>query len=263
MINTERQEKKMSEKNIIYKYKAINNFTIDSLKNRYHYFSKPSQLNDPFDCRILLDKGLEKYSYELKTEIERTADCWRILSLTSDEKNKKMWGLYADSYKGICIGYKYYQTTDAKQILINRNDDLAKIKECYDEKQFYGILTEIDYKSEKYRFKGEHDAEKAIKNSIQKKDRIWEDEKECRVILPLFDGDKTKLPYLNSFELKLEYDVSEFAEIIFGYEVPLKKVLEIKEIIDSNYKTKVDFYVIQPNYISNILEKRKLINIYI
>lgn len=249
----------MSEKNIIYKYKSINDFTLDSLKNKYHYFSKPSQLNDPFDCRILLDEELHKDFYELKPEIEKAADCWRILSLTNDEKNKKMWGLYADSYKGICIGYKYYQSTEAKKILFNRNDGLAKIKKCYDEKQFYGILTEIDYNSEKYRFKGKHDAVKAIKDSIQKKDRIWKDEKESRVVLPLYDGDETKLSYLNSFELKLEYDDSELAEIIFGFDVPLKKVHEIKEIIDSNYKTKVDFYVIQPNYVTDKLEKRKLL----
>lgn len=251
----------MSEKKIIYKYKTINDFTLDSLEKKYHYFSKPSQLNDPFDCRILLDETLgEDTYYELKPEIEKTADCWRILSLTSDEKNKKMWGLYADSYKGICIGYKYHQsTTETKKLLLNRNDSLAKIKKCYDEKQFYGILTKIDYKSEKYRFKGEHDAEKAIRDSIQKKDRIWEDEKECRVILPLYDGDETKLPYLNSFELKLEYDDSELVEIIFGCGVSVEKRLEIKKLIDTNYNSKVDYYVIEPNYIMNKLEKKEIL----
>ena len=62
----------MSEKKIIYKYKTINDFTLDSLEKKYHYFSKPSQLNDPFDCRILLDETLgEDTYYELKICVDK------------------------------------------------------------------------------------------------------------------------------------------------------------------------------------------------
>ncbi|UTY23103.1 DUF2971 domain-containing protein [Treponema denticola] len=42
-------EKKMSK--IFYKFKNINQYTIDSIKNKYFYFSTPQQLNDPVDCR--------------------------------------------------------------------------------------------------------------------------------------------------------------------------------------------------------------------
>ena len=38
----------------VYKYQAINDYTKDALKNRYLYFSKPSQLNDPFDSKLNL-----------------------------------------------------------------------------------------------------------------------------------------------------------------------------------------------------------------
>jgi len=37
---------------IFYKFKNINEFAYDSLKNKYLYFSTPSQLKDPEDCRI-------------------------------------------------------------------------------------------------------------------------------------------------------------------------------------------------------------------
>ena len=32
---------------IFYKFKNINEYTIDSIKNKYFYFSTPQQLNDP------------------------------------------------------------------------------------------------------------------------------------------------------------------------------------------------------------------------
>ena len=35
---------------IFYKFKNINEYTIDSIKNKYFYFSTPQQLNDPVDC---------------------------------------------------------------------------------------------------------------------------------------------------------------------------------------------------------------------
>ncbi len=39
---------------IFYKFKNINPYTIDSIKNKYFYFSTPQQLNDPKDCRTTL-----------------------------------------------------------------------------------------------------------------------------------------------------------------------------------------------------------------
>lgn len=41
----------MTEK-IFYKFKNITDYSLDSMKNRYFYFSIPRQLNDPKDCRI-------------------------------------------------------------------------------------------------------------------------------------------------------------------------------------------------------------------
>lgn len=40
------------EEKIFYKFKNINEYTFDSLSKRYFYFSTPSLLNAPVDCRI-------------------------------------------------------------------------------------------------------------------------------------------------------------------------------------------------------------------
>lgn len=40
---------------IFYKYSNTKDYSIDSLKNKYMYFSRPSELNDPEDCRIPIE----------------------------------------------------------------------------------------------------------------------------------------------------------------------------------------------------------------
>jgi len=38
-----------------YKYSNTKDYSIDALKNKYMYFSRPSELNDPEDCRIPIE----------------------------------------------------------------------------------------------------------------------------------------------------------------------------------------------------------------
>ena len=43
------------QNNTFYKYKSINDFTLDSLKNKYFYYSRQEQLDDPFDMYTPVD----------------------------------------------------------------------------------------------------------------------------------------------------------------------------------------------------------------
>ena len=45
-----------------YKYKLINDNTLDSLKNKYFYYSRQEQLDDPFDMYTPVE--------DLKTDAE-------------------------------------------------------------------------------------------------------------------------------------------------------------------------------------------------
>ena len=44
---------------IFYKYRSLEGqsktYLLDSLKNKYLYFPTPSEVNDPFDCKFMLD----------------------------------------------------------------------------------------------------------------------------------------------------------------------------------------------------------------
>jgi hypothetical protein len=45
---------------VLYKYRAINEWLIESLAHQTLYFATPDELNDPFDCRIDLQKAMER-----------------------------------------------------------------------------------------------------------------------------------------------------------------------------------------------------------
>ena len=55
---------------ILYKYRSLNHeYTVESILNKYLYFSRPSELNDPFDCQLSID--LEASDQETLEWIEK------------------------------------------------------------------------------------------------------------------------------------------------------------------------------------------------
>ncbi len=114
---------------ILYKYRAVDKFTLFNLINNTIWFAKPVDLNDPFDCQLpgadqSLDevyikdfiKEWKKVGYnEKKTRavldhITQTITGLKerigVLSLSSLNDQALMWSHYAEQHQGICIGYK-------------------------------------------------------------------------------------------------------------------------------------------------------------
>ncbi len=140
---------------ILYKYVGLpdedaKNYALDSLSKKYFYCSRPSQLNDVFDCHIpirhedregviakwleqnnsALDlnsaAGLDSYAFPYNSAEDvrrafadgsfddyvcsiirnREIDFFHVLSLSVSDLNPVLWGTYADSNRGMCIGYK-------------------------------------------------------------------------------------------------------------------------------------------------------------
>lgn len=107
--------------------------TLDIFRNKQIWFSKPSDFNDPFDCRIYPDKISANYIADKAPESSFSRDFTRemLKNNLSDEKalefirvaidnvisekgikcftpypdNLLMWSHYADSHKGICIEF--------------------------------------------------------------------------------------------------------------------------------------------------------------
>ena len=124
------------ENKTFYKYKPINDYTLDSLKNKYFYYSRQDQLDDPFDMYTPVDtletkeeilKLFRRYpdladiytvdSYRRKQKEAQNDESYygrflestqmfHVLCLTPICDNDVMWALYANNYRGIAIGYK-------------------------------------------------------------------------------------------------------------------------------------------------------------
>ena len=74
----------------LYKYQSYNVQTLDNLKNRQIWFSKPVQFNDPFDCHINYDVELMK-DHEWNKIYSLMKELWLK---ENDEKSRKSKAKY-------------------------------------------------------------------------------------------------------------------------------------------------------------------------
>jgi hypothetical protein len=111
-------EKQISGPNLIYKYYAPTEYSLDALINQYFWFSKREYLNDPYDLgnfrkgRLTLVlfnslirsflQGIDMSEENIKKLIPEYASC----SFTRDELNKQMWAYYAKDYSGWCLAFR-------------------------------------------------------------------------------------------------------------------------------------------------------------
>lgn len=130
----------------LYKYRPLNEFTLEIITNGMIYFPKPDVFNDPYDCDIRIDHKVSNDDYmkiieyeglskgilrkdiekELKrqriinevpssflekleygcTEYYKSNKNMGVLSLCEDYRNILMWAHYADDHNGICIEFE-------------------------------------------------------------------------------------------------------------------------------------------------------------
>lgn len=115
-----------------YKFKPINKWLIESIVQQTIYAPTPSELNDPFDCQIDLERILSralsramehanndqinfiKSFYESKNFIDNwkaTIKTKGVYSFSFDNylspilNEPLMWSHYADEHKGVCLEY--------------------------------------------------------------------------------------------------------------------------------------------------------------
>ncbi|MBM4275956.1 MAG: DUF2971 domain-containing protein [Deltaproteobacteria bacterium] len=112
--------------NHILKFRKIDKFLIDSLVHSHIYFAPPDKLNDPFDCRIDIEKSLtkaisqssdlgikilglfkHKEIQELINQAQKEIIMYGIFSGSHSPalNSSLMWSHYADSHRGVCLIY--------------------------------------------------------------------------------------------------------------------------------------------------------------
>ena len=280
---------------ILYKYRNISDpkcfeYTLDSLMNNYLYFSRPSELNDPFDCRMIIDfeatdeeykafidnkitnpKGqfsniedlkafLADNSNYKKQLIEMISEQTHILSLTSDCLNEQMWGLYGGVYTGICIGYNCVEEDEIvklhfvkySQNMINSKN--RSFRNCDDYISLKRVIYDNEEKTKISPFADLKKQKEILENYLIHKKKCWESEKEFRAIC--FDDFLSK--YAGLFETKLFYPNNVLAEIIFGNNVSSEIIGFITKTINTQNKS-VRYFRVEPDYDSHKLVKPPIV----
>ena len=282
---------------ILYKYKSFTNtksfeYTVDSLVNKYLYFSRPSELNDPFDCQIQVDANAKGRAFNswrnemikesdvdkqfltidytnqlfsdtkilngMKTLTHLMVESNHLLSLTTDCLNESMWALYSGNYNGICIGY-------------NTNGEIPSFLPHKIEFIVEGYETIIPSKIQTVKFKqieydntGKHVMKlfssrasqvKEVTYNLRHKKDCWATEKEYRAIIHDVDYD-----IFNQIKktVKVFYDDNLLEEIIFGYQVPVATINMIIQMIKTNYSNPVKFYKIKADLEKYCLIKEEI-----
>lgn len=264
-----------------YKYKSINDYTLDSLKSKYFYYSRQEQLDDPFDMYTPVDTL--KTNGEIKEYFRRnpsiaalhTIDSFKkkqaaaefdenyhrkflevtqmfhVLSLTPINDNDTMWALYADNYKGIAIGYKagkaannYFISLGQKRKTNTQRNFLLKqgSERFYENPDLRIVISPIIYDISKIKkFTPLMTDPLEMIENIYIKKPLWSFENEYRSVIIS--------PWHRYDDLKIYYPDEVLSEIIFGYrtsEVDIKKVIEL---IKKNYKNfeNIKYYKAVPN----------------
>lgn len=281
-----------------YKYKNISTekslkYLLDSLENKYFYFSHPNQLNDPFDANVpnsyeASDKDIENWIskhdrikrltvYDVRKKIndgsfikilddaaEKDRNNFCILSLCKSDLNEILWGTYADSYSGVCIGYRGIQFDNEEMnnekiyyiesLNTNKDEFIPSFRKINEKNYFFirPILYDNDGKHTYNNFKQEETI-KNIEYNIYHKKTIWNPENEFRAILinnPLKP---------NAFNQKIYYGENTLCEILFGYNISADKKKQIIEIVSKSYsKSSVEFFDVKPDLNTFSLKKIKI-----
>ncbi|MGX7666071.1 DUF2971 domain-containing protein [Flavobacterium pedocola] len=208
-----------------YKYTKIEN-VIKTLENKTIWFSSPKDFNDPFDCNIKLIDFTPSEEDIVKLINEKVAGN-RALRRKEIQKNKQnpfriknqmneqfqevfyssgvccfseinddilMWSHYAENHKGICLKFN--------SSISNIADMTAKVK--------YSPT----FEKEKF-FSGDP---YSVYHLVFTKSNNWFYEKEIRAVKMLYNG-------------KIEFDIMNLTEIIFGCKTEETNIKLIKKLI--------------------------------
>lgn len=247
---------------IFYKYKSftdddgkdISQWTFDSLIHKYFYFSRPEQLNDPLDCKVLneynanddiienwisksssrhfltvdsirqrIDSG--KFQNSMEASARKDEQHFHVLSLTDSWQNLHMWEKYASCFEGICIGYNSSFTDEYNYHYIEVNAIIkdVPIVESFrniDDKGYFE-LQKVQYDNDgKHKYNVFKSDDKANRDNIAyallHKTEAWKEENEYRKIIV----DKLNPFQPDNFvpkDLLVFYPDNVLAEINFGY----------------------------------------------
>ena len=230
----------------------------DILTQRNLYIPSPLKFNDPFDSCIpmlatgteeeIFDKALEiaqkehpRYKKESIRKVARSAIqekhyCnfseqkkilmdnlkyrYGVCSLTTKNDNLVMWSHYADSHKGVCLGFNVRSLVNKSYFYLNKEIILL----CYSV-DYYG-----EYPNLEFRFiLDKHNTTislidfKEMVKPLLSKSNHWQYEEEYRILS------------LNMNNYSIEYDPSELISLYLGYRMETEQKEEIVKLMKNKF----------------------------
>ena len=277
----------------LYKYKSITDYTLDSLKNKYFYYSRQEQLDDPFDMYtpvdiLRTDEEIREYfrrdpelaskytvdSFRKKQEASefdedyhnkflKVNQMFHVLSLTPLNDNDAMWALYADNYSGIAIGYEVIEEPNNKySISLGQKRPINQQRKFllqqgkdrfYENPDLRIVMNPVEY-----------DLSKLVKFTPLCTDPL---EMLGNVFIkkPIWKFEKEYRsviisPWHMIDELKIYYPDEVLSEIIFGYRTSDEDIKKVIELIIKNYKNfeYIRYYRAVPNRNKFTIELKEL-----
>lgn len=276
-----------------YKYKTINDFTLDSLQNKYFYYSRQEQLDDPFDMYtpvdiLRTDEEIREYfrrdpelaskytvdSFRKKQEASefdeeyhnkflKVNQMFHVLSLTPLNDNDAMWALYADNYSGIAIGYEVIEESNNKySISLGQKRPINQQRKFllqqgkdrfYENPDLRIVMTPIEY-----------DLSKLVKFTPLCTD-LLEMLGNVFIKKPIWKFEKEYRsviisPWHTIEELKIYYPDEVLSEIIFGYRTSDEDIKNVIGLINNNYSNfdSINYYRAVPNRNKFTIELKEL-----
>ncbi len=240
----------------LYKYRAINDYTINSLINNELFFSDPNDFNDPFDsrCNAIYDgtdsewnEWSRKYNIP-SNELENFKNYWRhgngginsfneemhkdykrkfrVLSLSEVYDDILMWSHYSDSHKGICLQFNTIKI--GKTPCIKFDESYVDYPSAILPKGFLPTVSvkyQLEYPETHNRLR---DPPEKLTKFFLTKHIDWKYEKERRIIL--FHK------YIKSNPIKFNSEM--LSGVIFGMNIEISNIRLIKSILDEYYYSK-------------------------
>ncbi len=222
---------------LLFKYRPINKYLLDSLVKSQLHFALPADLNDPYDCQVDLPKAitraarlanktqaakLRRLSKDRKVlgTIKRLLRDTAVCSFSSSLLNPVLWSHYAEEHRGVSLLYKIPQSAigDTKTGIVG----WSGVE--YTEDALTNWLVSTPVKPDADYFVS------IIKHMLTIKGPEWAYEGESRI--------------LRNSAGQLEIDRSYLTQICFGLRTPDSDQDLIRKIVDSNYAA-MDFCQIE------------------
>ncbi len=199
----------------VFKYYSLVDYNFESIENKYLYFPKPADFNDPFDCSTELISFINENSKKKKRHKKKEknfAEKLKNIGICCFSRTKDsilMWSHYASKHQGFCVEYKTNEDVDGVNPL------------------------DINYVSKFKKAQYFDKADRAIFHLIYTKSNDWEYEYELR-------SSVTNIQTEN--ERKIKFRESDIVSIYFGVNSKENTIHRLKNLIAKNYTSKIKFY---------------------